>query len=271
MKIKLLLIVFLSIALISCKPKNIDSEGNNVVVTTEDINASYEQAKEILYSLPSPVETAMILETAHVKFKSDILNPISNLNTYSTSKKQALNLGVYSADLSYSSLFEQQQITINYMAASKKLAEGLGILDAINDSTLIKIEKNISDKNEMMNIISETFMSSSSYLEENNRGEISALIILGGWIEGLYISTKLAENKVEGNDALVEIILAQQLSLEDMIGLLEVYKDYKEMGILITQLKELKVIYEKFSEPVKKENLELLSIKVNEIRQDFVE
>ncbi len=272
MKHKLFFILLISTFVFACSNSgNVDMEGKKVEVTVDDVTATYEQAKEIFYSLPSPVETALILESANVKFNPDILNPLSKLNTYLTSKKQALNLGVYSADLSYATLFEQQQITINYMAASKKLADRLGILDAISDSTLIKIEKHISDKNQMLNIIAETFMNSSTYLEENNRAEISSLIILGGWLEGLYISLQLASTTESKNEELLQIIFSQQFSLLDMIGLLEIYKDYKEITPLVVQLKELSTLYEKVSDPIKKEDIKLLSIKVNEIRQEFVE
>lgn len=268
-----ILIIYFFVVLVSfsCKPKNQDSEGNKIDISKEDIENSYEQAQTILYSLPSPVETALILESAGVEFNADILNPVSNVNEYTSSKKKALNLGVYSADLSYSSLFDQQQILINYMAASKKLADQLGILDAISESTIQDIEKNISDKNEIMNIISETFMNSSSYLEENNRGEISALIILGGWLEGLYLSVELVGDDLNKNKDLVTIILDQKFSLEDMIGLLEFYEEYKEVKLLLAELKELKLMFEKLEEPVNSKDFELFCQKVKDIRKGYIE
>jgi len=263
--------LFISLILFGCKSNNKDADGNEIKITKEDIENSYDQAQAILYSLPSPVETAMILESAGVEFNPSLLNPVSNVNDYTSNKKKALNLGIYSADLSYASLFDQQQITINYMAASKKLADQLGILDAISDTTLQKIEDNISDKNEIMNIISETFMNSSSYLEENNRGELSSMIILGGWIEGLYLSVKLIGDDVKSNKDLLDIILGQQFSLEDMIGLLEYYQDYKEVGLLVAELKELKIMFEKLEEPVNSKEFELFSQKVNDIRTGYIE
>jgi hypothetical protein len=273
MNSKSFLVITLLVAffIVSCKNNNKDVEGNEVEITQEDIQKSYEQAQAIFYSLPSPIETALILENAGVEFNSEILNSITNVNDYETNKKKALNLGVYSADLSYASLFDQQQITINYMAASKKLADQLGILDAINETTIQKLEENISDKDEIMNIISETFMNSSTYLEENNRGEISALIILGGWIEGLYISVQLVENNIIQNQELVEIIISQQFSLEDMIGLLDYYEEYKEVRLLSAELKELKLIFEKMEGTKDSKNFSLLVQKVNDIRTGYIE
>ena len=84
-------------------------------------------AKQIFYSLPSPLETAMILKRAGAKYNEEILNSADNTSRYNTNKSMALNLGIYSTDLSYASLFDQTQASIRYMTASKKMAEGLGI------------------------------------------------------------------------------------------------------------------------------------------------
>ena len=212
----------------------------------------------------------MLIETANIKFNKDFLNPTTKTGSYVTTTKQALNLGVYSADLSYISLFEQQEMTINYLAASKKLAEELKIFNVVNDSIIQVINDNIHDKNKILNVISETFMTSSAYLEENNRGETAALIILGGWIEGLYLSVSLVGESIDNNTDLVQIIYDQQFSLEDLIGLLNIYSHNENIALLLSQLKELKIVYQKIKEPVMQNKFNLLSNKVKEIRMGFV-
>lgn len=268
MKKNLLILAIIAIFMASCV-----NENNNKVIV-EDSNQSkseqaYEKAKMIFYSLPSPIETAMIIENANVEYTDEFLNPTSKVSQYATSKEMALNLGIYSADLSYATLFDQKQVTINYLAASKKLADQLGILNVISDTTMQKIEASIGDKNKILNIVSETFMSSSAYLEENDRGETAALIVLGGWIEGLYLSLELVGGDVNSNPDLVAVIAEQKFSLEDLIGLLELYKDNKDIALLNTQLKELKEVYEKLNEPLTQEDYETLLSKVVEIRNEY--
>ena len=182
----------------------------------------------------------------------------------------AINLGVYSADLSYISIFEKRQTTINYLVVTKKLAEKLNILDIVSDSTIQSIRKNILDKNKIYNIISETFMNSNAYLQENNRTETASFIVLGGWIEGLYISTQLVGDSIVNNPKLVQIIYEQRFSLEDLIGLLEIYKDNEDISVLLTSIHELKAIFNKMQEPISQEQFVLLSNKVKTIRNDFV-
>ena len=266
--------VFIIIAFLlvnySCENNNTNNIINNISdsVPTKSVE-TYEKAKLIFYSLPSPVETAMLIETAEIEFNKDVLNPTSKVSSYVTTTEQAFNLGVYSADLSYISLFNQQETIISYLAVSKKLTEELKIFDVINDSIIQVIKDNVHDKNKILNVISETFMTSSAYLEENDRGETAALIVSGGWIEGLYLSVSLVGESVDDNPNLVEIIFEQQLSLEDLIGLLEIYSENKDIELLLIQLKELKVIYQKLQEPIEQNKFNILSDKVKEIRMGF--
>ena len=49
----------------------------------EDINS----AKQIFYSLPSPLETAMLLKNAGATYNEDLLNPVENTSNYTTNKR----------------------------------------------------------------------------------------------------------------------------------------------------------------------------------------
>jgi len=92
----------------------------------------FNKSKLIFYTLPSPLETAMLIKRSGAVYDEDLLNPVTSVNQYQTNLKMALNLGIYSADLSYASLFDQTQTTIQYIGVAKKLADGLGILQAID-------------------------------------------------------------------------------------------------------------------------------------------
>lgn len=198
--------------------------------------------KQIFYSLPSPLETAMILKRAGAKYNEEILNPVENISRYSTNKSMALNLGIYSTDLSYASLFDQTQASIKYMSASKKMAEGLGILNAIDNTVIQKLEENVNNREVIMDIISETFLNTNSILEENDRVAIGTIILVGGWVEGLYIATTLADNASADNE-LVERIIDQKLSLGTVINLLNQNKDNPDVASVMADVKDLEAIY----------------------------
>lgn len=213
----------------------------------EDLMEDISAAKQIFYSLPSPLETAMLIKSAGATYDEELLNPIENTSNYTTNRSMALNLGIYTTDLSFASLFDQTQTTIVYMNAAKQMADGLGILDAIDNNTIERLEDNINNRDIIMDIISETFMSSSSFLTENERPALASIVLVGGWIEGLYIASNLVgDEPIEGNK-LVERIVDQKLSFDIVLKLLDDNKDNSDVAGLISDLNDLKTTFDKIT------------------------
>ncbi|TRX70652.1 hypothetical protein [Carboxylicivirga sp. M1479] len=226
------------------KQKSDEQEIVETVVVDDKLVDGFKKSKLIFYSLPSPLETAMLIKRAGATYNEELLNPLSNIEKYSTNRQKALNLGVYSADLSYTSLFDQTQSSIKYMANAKRLADGLGIIDAIDEETMRKLEENVDDRDVMLDIISETFMSSNAYLTENDRPAIAVMVLVGGWVEGLYLATRLTNGSVDNNKRLIDRIVYQKLSLYTVINLLEEYKSNEDVNYLLTRISELNEIFE---------------------------
>lgn len=249
MKMKILGWLFIATVLFAnygCRSCNKGAANQDVnVEVDENIMEDINQAKKIFYSLPSPLETAMLIKTAGATYNEKLLNPLSNTSSYTTNKSMALNLGVYTTDLSFASLFDQTQTSINYMQAAKKMADGLGILDAIDNNTIQKLEENINNRDVIMDIISETFMSSSSFLKENDRTAVASVVLVGGWIEGLYLATALVDQTKLKNNKLVDRIVDQKLSFDIVLKLLDENKDNPDVASLIVEMDELKKIFDK--------------------------
>ncbi|MCE5347730.1 MAG: hypothetical protein LLG13_15795 [Bacteroidales bacterium] len=228
----------------------------NVPQSNTTVYDDIKQAEKIFNALPSPLESAMLIKSAGAKFEERLLNPIGNSNNYMTNKSMALNLGIYTCDLSFASLYEQTQLIIDYMNAAKKMADGLGILKAVEQSTIDKLEENINNSEVIMEIVSETFMNSNSYLEDNGQPAIAAMVLVGGWFEGLYISTQLVEMKDFNGNKLVGRIIDQKLSIGILLNLLESSKGNPAIDELIAQVSKLKLVFDKISiktSPVKTE------------------
>jgi len=212
-----------------------------------DIFADISHAKQIFYSLPSPLESAMMIKSSGASFSEKLLNPLTNVNKYTTNRSMAVNMGVYITDLSYASLFDQAQTTIKYMEASKKLADGLGITDAIDKSTIDRLEENINNRDIILDIISETFMSTTAFLKDNDRQPLATVSLIGGWIEGLYLATQLAGDGPLTGNKIVDRIVDQKLSLEMVIKLMESNKDNSDIQNISIQINELKKVYDKIT------------------------
>jgi len=224
---------------------------NNAVISVDsaelekDIFADISHAKQIFYSLPSPLESAMLIKTAGAAYNDKLLNPLSNSSKYTTNKSMSLNLGIYITDLSFASLFDQAQTTIKYMEVSKKMADGLGITDAINKETMDRLEENINNRDVILDIISETFMSSTAFLKENDRQPLATMTLVGGWIEGLYLATQLVGDSPIANNKIIDRIVDQKLSLDMVIKLLDNNKDNADINQVIQLINQLKTVYDK--------------------------
>jgi hypothetical protein len=144
--------------------------------------------------------------------------------------------------MSYASIFEQKQATMQYMAASKKLADQLGLLNSIDASIQKRLEANVNNRDSVMFIISETFLNSNSSLQEDDRPAVAAVILAGGWVEGLYLATSMVKS-VEKKD-LVARIVDQKLSFADMVSLLEMYKDNADVQQIIGKLDGIKKAFD---------------------------
>jgi hypothetical protein len=247
-KILVVVLVFASL-LMGCKSGGTKTTKEEVKINVPKDNTAVvediKQAEKIFNALPSPLESAMLIKSAGAKFDESLLNPIGNVNSYVTNKSMALNLGIYTCDLSFASLYEQTQLIIDYMNAAKKMADGLGILKAIEQSQIDKLEENINNSEVIMEIVSETFMNSNSYLSDNGQPAIAAMVLVGGWFEGLYISTQLVDMKEFNGNKLVGRIIDQKLSIDILLNLLESSKGNPAVDDLIVQVKKLKMVFDK--------------------------
>jgi hypothetical protein len=248
----ILLVVFLFTSiLIGCKSGGTKESKEELAVDVPKDNAAVyddiKQAEKIFNALPSPLESAMLIKSAGARFDQSFLNDLGNVNNYATNKSMALNLGIYTCDLSFASLYEQTQLIIDYMNAAKKMADGLGILKAIDQSTIDRLEENINNSEVIMEIVSETFMNSNSYLEDNGQPAVAAMVLVGGWFEGLYISTQLVDMKDFNGNKLVSRIIDQKLSIGILENLLESSKGNPAVDELIVQVNKLKLVFDKIN------------------------
>ena len=216
-------------------------------VNNEKVAEDVKQAEKIFNALPSPLESAMLIKSAGARFEKTFLNSTSYASNYSTNRSMALNLGIYTCDLSFASMYDQTQIIIDYMNAAKKMADGLGILDAINDEDIQRLEENINNSEVIMDIVSQTFLNSNSYLSDNDQPAIATMVLVGGWVEGLYIATQLVDlNDFNGNK-LVGRIIDQKLSIDILLNLLNNNKGNPAIDEMIVQVANLKLVFDKIN------------------------
>jgi len=276
---RILILLFLSAwVMTGCNSggRKMKKESDSLLIPRDDAGVYEEikKAEKVFYTLPSPLESAMLIKSAGAKFDDNLLNPVDNTRNYITNKSMALNLGIYTCDLSFASLYDQTQLIINYMNAAKKMADGLGILKAIEQEDIDRLEENIHNTDVIMDIVSQTYLNSNSYLEDNGQTAIAAMVLVGGWMEGLYISTRLIDLKDFNSNKLVGRIIDQKLSVDILLSLLEDSKGHPAIDEIIVQVNKIKLIFDKVTiktSPIRPEYDQSTSVTVlkSEVQSDL--
>ena len=229
------------VLLASCSGDNGNENGTNDSIPEIDSIPKH-RAENAFYSIPSPIQIGQMLKRAGAGYDKKVLNPTENSSKYSSVNSKALNLGVYGADLSYSAIFNQPQEVMSYLTSSKKLAEELGITTSFSAYVMEQMEKNIGNRDSLLFIISELFLSSNEALKENDQSHISVLVLAGGFIEGLYVGTRVAKT-VKDNKGIYARIGELRGSLNYLIMLVSTVNESDISGVL-TDLRSIKAVYD---------------------------
>jgi hypothetical protein len=249
MKLKRLIYFSLSFAtglsLASCGSSS-DKQNNSDEFTAAG-DSLKEQIEEVVYNIPSPSEIPYLLQTTGAEFNESLLNSRAKVDQYaSRHDKAALNLGVYAADIGYLSSYDKTQEAIDYLNACKTLADNLGVIGAFDAEILKKFEENISNKDSLTRVLDKTIKRTESFLKDDKRNKLSALIITGSFIEGLYISTGLVKSypknllpddkRNQVLTPLMRIILQQKKSVAELLKMLKTVDQTEPVVAIVTDL-----------------------------------
>ena len=209
--------------------------------------------EKIYFNVPSTMKTAYILKKAGATYDASFpLNP-NKANDDFTTEQQALLLGIYGSDLNYTIVSNKNQETIYYLNSINSLGEKLGLGNILNQEMKNRIEKNVDSKDSMQVIITDLFWKIEQSLNEDGRSRIGALIVTGGWIEGLYVATQIAI-KMPENIKIKSIICQQKFSSKDVLELVKnscsseyisdvVLRPLKQINASLSKIKTRKEFY----------------------------
>jgi len=166
---------------------NKDGDGDKV----EKKDSNLFEIDGVVFSIPSPIQTAFLLKEAGANYSSTILNPTTSVSNYATKNKKALNLGVYGANLGYATIYDQTQDAISFMAVTKRLSSELNISNLFDEKMIKRFEANLGNQDSLLVLVSDAFKASDKYLKNSKQNDLSVLILAGGWVETLYLATEL--------------------------------------------------------------------------------
>jgi hypothetical protein len=196
-----------------------------------------------VFSIPSPIQTSLLLKKANAKYDKTLLNNSTNLPKYTTNFKKGLNLGIYGADLGYVSIFDQTQDAIAYLNTVRKLADEMGVAAAFDETLIKRFEANLGKKDSLIMLVSDGLRASNNFLQNNDRNDVAGLVVAGGWLESLHFTIAVA--KETNNQEVINRIGEQKSTLDNLIKLLTPSYDKPEYTPFLDALIELAYDFEK--------------------------
>ena len=242
--LKLFIIPLLAMLIVACEEESPKSDTDS-----QDVDQESNKEQQALITndnrvsmVPTPNELFDIIKEVNVSYDEQVLNNPDNIDNYTDKKSQSLNFGIYTADLAFAASFGNPTESAKYFTVIKDMGDRLNINNALDQTVFDQIDKSIqgNNNNELFKLSNDTYYDAYTYLKENERGPSLALIVLGGWVESLYIMTQLG--KYEEGSVLVSRIIDQKYTLENLYDFMQEYEsdiDVMEMMATLQPIDEV--------------------------------
>lgn len=184
-----------------------------------------EELRNIIAKIPIPFAIINKVAGSGLPYKKEMLNPDANVSKYNTAEGQAVNIGVYGADMAYMIAFERLGESGAYLKSVRVLADAVVIPTVFNEATMQKYQLNSDKQDSVQKMMHSSYTRIDSTLQSNERFGLAALVVAGGWVESLYLTTQQlnGEAKSESNKLLYEMLDEQQKHTDDVISMLAMF------------------------------------------------
>jgi len=226
----------------SCGEQGLRSGDEMTTVEVDSTKSTLVNISGKMFSIPSPIQTAMLIQTAGVPFNREVLSDPKKVSEYSTRSAQAMNLGVYGTDMAYSSLYDDGQSALLFFKGVDRLAGKLGVLGAIDSKLVQRLGANVGNADSLLLLSGKFYREADDYLKENERYDIAGYVLLGGWAEATFLTAAAAS---EGTQASRDRLAEQEQTIETLIQVLDnsAEEEFKS-GAIMEILRELQKDYD---------------------------
>jgi hypothetical protein len=236
MAVRNLFLLFFVIICLSCRNSSnnrtefVFPESDSIPISEAE-KLSPEAIADISRNISSPVEIANLLQVSGVPFSQNYLAASVEAKNQSTNFNKALKLGILGADLGYLNMYEKTGSSLDLLSSIRKLAEDIKVGQFFDFESIKRLSQNKSNLDSLLFISTDSFNQIDNYLRENDRGQLSALMIIGVWIEGQYLATQVINQFPDS--VLMDRIGEQKIILNDLLLLISPYcnrdSEFKEL------------------------------------------
>jgi len=198
-----------------------------------------EQMNEFAHIFPSQLKVARLFKNAGLRYQAADLIPAEAAKHLVSQDEKALAMGFYGVDMVYSALSDHTQEAMTNLRISSSMAEDLGLAAVFAEKDYVrKFEANLNNQDTLESLIRDLFAETDAFLKDNDKLDLTLLTFAGGWTESVYLAARYVQ--ATNNQAIVQLIGEQLVSLEPLIELLQPVKLPTGSDKLVAELKEVR-------------------------------
>jgi uncharacterized membrane-anchored protein YhcB (DUF1043 family) len=235
----------------------------------KEVKEIQNQIETNVYPLPTSASVIKKLTELEVGYIIGITNPVENSKKYFDSQSRAKNLGAYGADLSYATLYNQQQDVINYLDVIKSLSNELNMSKVYNEDLYTQIKQNVDNKDELVKILTKEFNDTYAFLSDNDQQPLALLVVGGAWVEGMYLTTHVSEAAYQ-NPEFSRVLLEQKKSFDTYLEITKPYLNDASVADFVKLLDPIKKVYEGLGTSLTEQNIKDITKVIVDLREQVV-
>jgi len=212
------------------------------IIAPASLEISKESMDDLIDNVSSPIEIASLLIDEEVPFNRDYIASTDYIDDLVTDFDCAINLGILGTDLGYLNLYEKTGSVMSTVAAINELSSRLKVGQFFDFVLLKRLATNANNLDSLIFMSISSFNNMDDYLRSNNRTNVSALIVSGVWLESTFLATQVYQSR--SNKKIAERIGEQKLILNNLVLIMQNYKNDPRFEELLSDFGELKELFD---------------------------
>ncbi|CAN5894622.1 hypothetical protein BH11BAC7_BH11BAC7_35690 [soil metagenome] len=203
--------------------------------------------RNLVSTMPVPFDMLKQFSGAHLPFNAALPNDPKNATDYNGASKQSFVLGIYGADLAYMISQDKLADAAPYLKAIRRLSDAVVVPSAFDVNMLKRYESNQNSKDSMQGLVRTSYKQIDSSLQGNDRLALATLVLTGGWLESIYLTTQHIGDEAQNdkNKVLFDMLAVQQPYLQNITELLGSFPNDSLCKNLHADFEKLKDIFPK--------------------------
>lgn len=236
-----LFVVILILLMVGCK--NRSNNKKSKAPSKQNLGfTKMQDIKDIYYRFPSPDEMLSIINKDELSFNDQIILPVDEASRFLDSRSQALNLGVYAADMAYIMVFKRHKEAITYFQVVYGLSDKLRMSSAFDPNIMKRFENNMDNSDSLRKLSDEAMNDITDYLSMNDKERTFAVISIGGFVESLYLAFNVA-GPYSAKNPLIQRISDQKLVLNNLLNYSLQFSSDQNVAYALKILQPIRAVY----------------------------